>query len=95
MIEITGNLKMKKDKVIIMCKGIYDLLSGVESFGSLNAAAKNIGMAYSKAWKIVVQEPKRVKTELITTNGVHGSFVTKEGKKLMQQWKEINESWKN
>ena len=34
-------------------KGIEMLLLGVDKFGSLNRAAKEMGMAYSKAWNVL------------------------------------------
>ena len=33
-------------------RGIAELCLGVREHGSLNAAAKGMGMAYSKAWRI-------------------------------------------
>ena len=33
--------------------GIAELCLGVKNLGSLNAAAKSMGMAYSKAWRII------------------------------------------
>lgn len=33
--------------------GVADLLHGVQKYGSLYKAAEDMGMAYSKAWKIV------------------------------------------
>ena len=40
-------------------RGVADLLHGVEEYHSLNLSAKNMGMAYSKAWRIVklAEEP--------------------------------------
>ena len=35
--------------------GVADLLHGVDEFHSLNLAAQHMGMAYSKAWRIVKQ----------------------------------------
>ena len=34
-------------------RGIASLCLGVRETGSLNAAAKGMGMAYSKAWRII------------------------------------------
>lgn len=34
-------------------RGVADLLHGIEKYHSLNQAAKEMGMAYSKAWRIV------------------------------------------
>ena len=34
-------------------RGIASLCIGVRDTGSLNAAAKSMGMAYSKAWRII------------------------------------------
>ena len=34
-------------------RGIVQLLEGVEELGSINRATASMGMAYSKAWKII------------------------------------------
>jgi molybdate transport system regulatory protein len=64
-------------------KGVATLLRGVAEAGSLNAAAKSIKMAYSKAWRIVKETEAGFGFLLIDRDGARGSTLTKEGKKLL------------
>ena len=60
--------------------GIAQLLSGIEKSGSLNQAAKDINMAYSKAWKIIREVEDKLGFMLIERRGAHGSVLTTQGK---------------
>ena len=40
--------------------GPYELLRGIESTGSLRQAAVQIGMSYSKAWKLIRMAEQRL-----------------------------------
>ena len=68
-------------------KGIATLLYGVDELGSLNAAAKKIHMAYSKAWRIVKETEAGFGFLLIDRDGARGSKLTAEGHKLLSTYK--------
>jgi molybdate transport system regulatory protein len=70
-------------------KGIATLLRGVEDLGSLNAAAKKIHMAYSKAWRIVKETEAGFGFNLIDRDGARGSTLTSEGKKLLDAYEKL------
>jgi len=70
-------------------KGIATLLRGVEDYGSLNASAKKIHMAYSKAWRIVNETEKAFGFHLINRDGARGSTLTTEGKLLLETYEEL------
>ncbi len=70
-------------------KGIATLLRGVEQCGSLNASAKKIRMAYSKAWRIVKETEAGFGFDLIDRNGARGSELTSEGKKLLEAYEAL------
>jgi len=70
-------------------KGIATLLRGIEDLGSLNAAAKQIRMAYSKAWRIVNETEAGFGFPLIKRDGAKGSTLTKEGKKLLEAYEAL------
>jgi molybdate transport system regulatory protein len=72
-------------------KGIATLLRGVADFGSLNAAAKKIHMAYSKAWRIVKETEAGFGFDLIDRDGARGSTLTAEGKKLLEAYEQLEE----
>ena len=70
--------------------GIAALCDGVRETGSLNAAAKNMGMAYSKAWRIIKETEAALGIQLLDRDGAHGSTLTKEGDKLLDTYLEID-----
>jgi molybdate transport system regulatory protein len=70
-------------------KGIATLLHGVDELGSLNAAAKKIHMAYSKAWRIVKETEAGFGFLLIDRDGARGSTLTAEGRKLLAAYEEL------
>ena len=67
-------------------RGIANLCLGVRESGSLNAAAKRMGMAYSKAWRIIKETEAALDTQLLNRDGAHGSTLTEEGDKLLDAY---------
>ncbi|MDR0350701.1 MAG: LysR family transcriptional regulator [Coriobacteriales bacterium] len=72
-------------------KGIATLLRGVKDLGSLNAAAKKIHMAYSKAWRIVKETEAGFGFNLINRDGARGSTLTSEGAKLLNAYEKLED----
>ena len=70
--------------------GPYELLKGVEKTASLHKAAGHMGMAYSKAWKLIQTMEKRLGFVLLKKKigGLSGggSQVTPKGKELMKHY---------
>ena len=64
---------------------------GVRTLGSLNAAAKEMKMAYSKAWRIVKETESALDMQLLNRDGAHGSTLTDEGNKLLDAYLEVEE----
>lgn len=71
-------------------RGVANLCIGVRELGSLNAAAKSMKMAYSKAWRIVKDTEAALGMQLLDRDGAHGSTLTKEGDKLLDAYIEID-----
>ncbi len=71
-------------------RGIADLCMGVRKAGSLNAAAKGMGMAYSKAWRIIKETEAALGFQLLNRDGAHGSTLTEEGDKILDTYVSIN-----
>ena len=63
---------------------IARLCEGVERTGSLNKACKEMGMAYSKAWKIMHNTEESLGFALLERQGARGSVLTQEAKMLLQ-----------
>ncbi|WP_165055432.1 MULTISPECIES: winged helix-turn-helix domain-containing protein [unclassified Adlercreutzia] len=73
-------------------RGIASLCLGVRERGSLNAAAKSMGMAYSKAWRIIKDTEAALGIQLLNRDGAHGSELTEEGNKLLDSYLAIEEA---
>lgn len=71
--------------------GIASLCLGVRELGSLNAAAKSMGMAYSKAWRVIRDSEASLGLQLLNRDGAHGSVLTPEGNRLLDAYLEIAE----
>lgn len=75
--------------------GPYKLLKGVEKTASLHKAAGQMGMAYSKAWKLIQTMEKRLGFSLLDKRigGLSGggSQVTAKGKDLMKRYEQFTE----
>ena len=69
-------------------RGVADLLHGVEEYHSLNLSAKNMGMAYSKAWRIVKLGEETLGIQLLYRMGKSGSRLTREGTNLLEVYEE-------
>jgi molybdate transport system regulatory protein len=70
--------------------GPYTLLRRVEKMGSLHQAAKQMGMSYSKAWRLIRTLEERLGFTLLErkVGGLYGggSRVTPQGKDLMNHY---------
>lgn len=71
-------------------RGIADLCLGVREAGSLNAAAKGMGMAYSKAWRIIKETEAALGFQLLNRDGAHGSTLTDEGNIILDAYLDID-----
>ena len=64
-------------------RGIANLCLGVREKGSLNAAAKSMKMAYSKAWKLMNSAEEQLGIQLIERDGARDSTLTPEAMQLV------------
>lgn len=69
--------------------GCASLLEGVAEEGSLNRAAKRMGMAYSKAWRIVREAEAHLGCELLDRDGARGSHLTPEGERALSAYRTL------
>ena len=72
-------------------KGVVSLLQGILDMGSLNRAAKSLGMAYSKAWRIVKETEAAFGFLLINRDGARGSTLTEEGLQLVELYHKMQD----
>lgn len=69
--------------------GCVQLLQGVAEEHSLNRAAKRMGMAYSKAWRLVNEAEDQLGVKLLDRNGALGSTLTPEGERAMAAYRTL------
>ena len=88
-----------KDLPGVFGHGCVLLLQGIAREHSLNRAAKSMGMAYSKAWRIVNEAEGQLGCKLIERDGARGSTLTPAGERAIEVYEtlqdEINEAWLN
>ena len=72
-------------------RGIARLCDGVERTGSLNQACKEMGMAYSKAWRIMRNTEDALGVRLLERRGAHGSVLTEDAKNLMNIYRKTEQ----
>lgn len=72
------------DSRSVLGKGVIRLMQNIEETNSLNQAAKNMNMAYSKAWKITKRTSEALGFELIESVRPTGSRLTPEGKEILE-----------
>ena len=65
-------------------RGAAILLHGVEENGSLNKTAKDLHMAYSKAWSMMKKVEEGLGFKLLERHGARGSILTDEGKRFLE-----------
>ena len=69
--------------------GCVLLLEGVDEESSLNRAAKRLGMAYSKAWRLVNEAEDQLGCKLLERNGARGSRITDEGRRAVAGYRAL------
>ena len=77
----------------IFGKGPYLLLRGIREHGSLNAAAKEMDMAYSKAYAVMKRAETALGGELTAKNiggkNGGGSVLTEKGERVLAAWEKL------
>ena len=72
-------------------QGSAALLHGVQETGSLNMAAKRLGMAYSKAWRLIKDSEEELGVTLLNRDGARGSTLTEDGLMFLERYDELCE----
>lgn len=88
-------------KLVIVCgddrkgpsfgRGAATLMRGVERHGSLSKAAKELHMAYSKAWTMMARIEKSFGITLLIRDGARGSKLTEEGKRFLELYEQFEQ----
>lgn len=78
-----------KDLPGVFGHGCVLLLQGIAREHSLNRAAKSMGMAYSKAWRIVNEAEGQLGCKLIERDGARGSTLTPAGERAIAVYEKL------
>lgn len=81
--------KNAEERSAAMGRGIVSLCHLVDETGSLNKAAHEMGMAYSKAWSIIKRTEEAFGFPLLRRNGNKGSELTPEARKVVAVYEEL------
>ena len=71
--------------------GVASLLHGIQKYGSLAKSAESMGMAYSKAWKVMrkMEEYLGFQILLRQTGRGYGSVLTPQGEDFLNRYDEF------
>ena len=98
MIKKTINKKEVSLRINLGTKPIFGhgkakLLEAIDKYGSISAAARNIDMSYRRAWLLTDSMNKNFILPLIESSlggkGGGGAKLTKEGKKVLKLFREM------
>lgn len=90
-VEVKLIIKNKKadQHAAAMGRGIVSLCRLVDETGSLNKAAHEMGMAYSKAWSIIKHTEQAFGFQLLRRKGNKGSELTPEARQVVTLYDEL------
>ncbi len=69
--------------------GMVRLLEIVERTGSIRQACQEMGMAYSKSWKILKKTEEEFGVSLLERDGRRGSRLTEAARALLRDYHEV------
>ena len=88
--ELDVRIRIKIDGTITYGSGISKLLQKVDQLGSINAAAKDMGMTYIKALSIIKNAEEKLKNKLLEKSigglGGGGSKLTPFGQHFVYEF---------
>lgn len=95
MFSVKGSIWIESNKGAFIGMGRVILLEKIEEHGSITVAAKSMKMSYRQAWELINSMNKQSKQPLVIASsggaGGGGTKVTKEGKKIIDLFKSMNE----
>ncbi len=93
-IEIKNRIWIDKDGKPFIGNGRIRLLENIDREGSINKAAKALGMSYKRAW-FMVDTMNRLSDEPLVSRNIGGSggggtYLTEKGKKIITEFRRID-----
>lgn len=81
--------KHVKERSAAMGRGVVSLCRLVDETGSLNKAAHEMGMAYSRAWGLIKRTEEAFGFPLLRRKGNKGSELTPEAHRIVAAYGEL------
>lgn len=95
---VNGSIWLEGDGTRFLGPGPVELLQLIEETGSINQAAKKMGMSYKKAWEIVNRLNEKVGSPMvITATGGEkggGSTISEEAKQMVEWYVSLRERFR-
>jgi molybdate transport repressor ModE-like protein len=95
--QIQFKVWVEKDGEVVLSSAREQLLKEIEKEGSINKAAKKLGISYKKAWLLIKNMEDRLGFPILEKKrgGKEGggSKLTAEGKKLLENYRNIIKSF--
>jgi len=96
MYAIKSRIWIENDQGVFLGEGRIQLLKAIEKEGSLSKAAKNLGISYKKAWKLIDSINKNAQSPMVITNtggnGGGGTTITSYAQEMIQKFDIINKN---
>jgi molybdate transport system regulatory protein len=96
--RVNGSIWLEGNGTRFFGPGPVELLQLIEETGSINQAAKKMGMSYKKAWEIVSRLNEIVDSPMvITATGGEkggGSSLSEEAKQMIEWYQSLREKFK-
>ena len=73
-------------------EGPYRLLLAIEKTGSLRSASQSMGLAYSKAFRMIKNAEEALGFSLTSRQAGGGSTITPEGKEWLKKYEQYREA---
>ncbi len=74
---------------IVIGKGRAEILENIEKTGSINQAARIMKMSYKGVWSKIKATEKHLNQKIVHADRKEGSRLTPQGKKLLEQYKQL------
>ena len=91
--EVRFRMRIRQADAVAIGPGKIDLLEAVREHGSISAAARSLGMSYRRAWLLINELNKTLKTPATSseTGGTAGGgcVLTPVGEKIVRLYRDI------
>ena len=76
---------------IVMAEGRMALLDAIAATGSINQAAKSMGMAYKSAWSKIRSTEDHLNTKIVHSDKSQGTRLTRAGYELLNKYRRLKQ----